>query len=223
MTSIIGIVGFQGSGKDTVGNFLIDDYGYTKDSFAASLKDATAAIFGWDRTLLEGTTAESRQWREQPDVWWETRLDWPTHAGRHISERFTPRAALQLMGTDVLRLNFCNELWIHSLSKRLEMRRTLGEDVVITDCRFPNEIRAIKDAGGIVIRVKRGPEPEWYQIADAANSNFTHAPECAAAMEKIGVHISEWAWIGSDFDILMENNGTLQELKDQVAWTVSPK
>jgi ABC-type oligopeptide transport system ATPase subunit len=58
---IIGIVGFAGSGKGTVGDILVNDHDFTKLSFADAVKDATSAIFGWPRHLLEGDTNESRQ------------------------------------------------------------------------------------------------------------------------------------------------------------------
>jgi hypothetical protein len=67
----------------------------------------------------------------------------------------------------------------------------------------------------------RGPEPDWYSTADAANSDtFTHAPECYEAMLKSGIHISEWAWIGTQFDELIGNNGTLEDLNERVRWLV---
>ncbi len=71
MTSgiLIGVVGFMGSGKDTVADMLIDR-GFIKDSFARTLKDAASVLFGWDRQMLDGTTVESRQWRERPDTFW---------------------------------------------------------------------------------------------------------------------------------------------------------
>jgi len=57
---IIGICGWKSAGKDTIGNWLTENKGFTKDSFAKSLKNITAALFGWDRKLLEGDTPESR-------------------------------------------------------------------------------------------------------------------------------------------------------------------
>ena len=69
---IIGIAGFQGSGKDTIADYLQNIYGFKRDSFASTLKDAVAAVFGWNRELLEGRTTESRQWRETVDPWWAT-------------------------------------------------------------------------------------------------------------------------------------------------------
>ena len=67
---LIGLVGLIGSGKDTVAEQLVKQHNFKRDSFAKSLKDATANIFGWDRALLEGHSKESREWREQPDRFW---------------------------------------------------------------------------------------------------------------------------------------------------------
>jgi len=216
MKDIVGVVGFLGSGKNTVGEMLIKQLGYNRDSFAGPLKDAVSVVFGWDRELLEGETKASREWRDLPDEWWENRLDWPNHKLNYLGKRFTPRLALQLWGTDVLRVGFFDALWIASLEYRLKD----ADRIVVTDCRFPNEIQTIRKMGGKVIRVKRGPEPEWWDTAIAANSDFTHAPECAKALDALGVHISEWAWIGQEFDAVIENNGTLEQLEDITRWTL---
>ena len=55
---LIGLVGLIGSGKDTVAERLVSHHGYVRDSFAKSLKDATASIFGWNREMVEGNTKE---------------------------------------------------------------------------------------------------------------------------------------------------------------------
>ena len=55
---IVGIVGNIGEGKDTVAEYLVKNYDFTKESFASSLKDAVSAVFGWNRFLLEGQTNE---------------------------------------------------------------------------------------------------------------------------------------------------------------------
>ena len=81
--------------------------------------------------------------------------------------------------------------------------------MVISDCRFPNEIKSIKNAGGIVIRVVRGPEPDWYDAALSANrgsnSNTTWATS-KRILEQAKVHASETAWIGTRFDAVIDNN-----------------
>jgi len=188
---IIGICGFQGSGKDTIADYLQNIYGFKRDSFAATLKDAVAAVFGWDRELLEGRTKESRAWREQVDPWWAERLNMPD---------LTPRLVLQKWGTEVARKSWHDDTWIASLENKLNKSHN---DIVITDVRFPNEIQAVKDAGGIVIRVVRGPEPDWYTTALGANAGIAPDQEL---LKQLGIHPSEWAWIGTEFDAVLDNN-----------------
>ena len=93
---IIGITGLIGSGKDTVTNFFVNR-GCVRDSFASPLKDVCASIFGWERADLEGDTVDSRDFRETPDMFWTRKLG---------IDNFTPRLALQLMGTEVMRNHF---------------------------------------------------------------------------------------------------------------------
>ena len=199
---IIGICGFIGSGKDTVADYLVNFHEFRRESFANTLKDACAAVFGWDRTMLEGRTKEAREWREQVDPWWAERLNMP---------ELTPRLMLQLWGTEVCRRGFHDDIWIASLENKL---RTSKDDVVISDCRFPNEISSIKKAGGKIIWVQRGPLPEWYDLAVQEN---LHGSETAKfELIKRKVHASETSWVGTDFDVILDNNGTIDDLYKQV-------
>jgi hypothetical protein len=203
---IIGICGFIGSGKDTVADYLVNLHHFRRESFANSLKDAVAQVFGWDRTMLEGRTKQSREWREQPDKWWSARL------GREV----TPRLMLQLWGTEVCRRGFHDDIWIASLENKL---RNSQDDIVITDCRFPNEIKSIKAAGGKIVRVVRGPEPDWYDAAVSANRGPDGNPTWSLSTEKLqrlGIHASETAWVGTKFDVVLDNNSTLDDLYHQV-------
>jgi hypothetical protein len=190
---IIGICGLIGSGKDTIADYLQNIHQFRRESFAHTLKDAVACVFGWDRELLEGRTRESREWREQVDPWWADRLDMP-----HL----TPRWVLQHWGTEVVRKAFHDNTWIVSLENKL---RKSSDDIVISDCRFPNEIQAIKRAGGSVIRVVRGPEPDWYGVALAANAH-TQPNMSTEILKKLGIHASETAWVGTKFDAVIDNN-----------------
>ena len=204
---IIGVCGFIGSGKDTVADYLVNLHHFRRESFANTLKDAVAAVFGWDRMMLEGRTKQAREWREQVDPWWAERLGIP-----HL----TPRWILQNWGTEVCRKNFHDDIWIASLENKL---RASTDDIVISDCRFPNEIAAIKKAGGRVVRVVRGAEPVWYNSAVSvnrgANGNSTWALS-QRKLEKLGIHASETAWVGTEFDAVLDNNGTLDDLYQQV-------
>lgn len=200
---IIGICGFIGSGKDTVADYLVNFHEFRRESFAGTLKDAVAAVFGWDRTLLEGRTKQAREWREQVDPWWAERLNIPN---------LTPRWVLQQWGTEVCRKAFHDDIWIASLENKL---RLATDNVVISDCRFPNEIKSIKDAGGIVIRVKRGVDPVWHDTLVEMQGRATIGIK-ADYMKQFNIHASEWAWAGSDFDFVIENDGTLEELYARV-------
>ncbi len=198
---IIGICGFIGSGKDTIADYLVNFHAFRRDSFAATLKDAVAAVFGWDRDLLEGRTKQAREWREQVDPWWAQRLNMPN---------LTPRLVLQLWGTEVCRRGFHDDIWIASIENKL---RNSQDNIVVSDCRFPNEILSIKQAGGQVIWVKRGDKPTWYHLAVSANQGSTSARQM---LEDLGVHVSETAWVGTEFDHVIDNNGTIEDLYAQI-------
>lgn len=203
---IIGFVGFIGSGKDTAADYLVNFHEFRRDSFANTLKDAVSCVFGWDRTLLEGRTKEAREWREQVDPWWAERLEIPS---------LTPRWVLQYWGTDVLRNNFHDDIWIASLENK--MRKT-KDNIVISDVRFPNEIKAIHNAGGLVIRVKRGNDPVWYQDAANMNAGSTNMSWAISKMrmDKLKIHPSETAWVGGDIDYVIENNSTIDDLFEAI-------
>lgn len=201
---IIGICGFIGSGKDTIADYLVNFHGFRRESFASSLKDAVSAVFGWDRILLEGRTQESRSWREQKDEWWSNRL------GIDI----TPRAVLQNWGTEVLRSGFHDDIWIASVENKI---RHISDNVVITDCRFPNEIKALKSINGKVIRVKRTDEPYWYNTAIDANAGDYNA---ASLMKDFNVHYSEYAWVGTNFDVVINNESSIDELYKSIKYLV---
>ena len=160
MPTIIGFSGAAGSGKDTAAGILIREQGYKKLSFAGVLKDAVAAVFSWPRPMLEGDTEESRRWREEPDEWWSKRL------GRTI----TPRLVLQEWGTDLCRNHFHPDIWIAAVEKVLA---NAGPDdkYVITDCRFPNEVAAIKELGGKLISIRR-PLPGTIKSTHASESLY---------------------------------------------------
>jgi len=193
---LIGVVGFIGSGKGTVGDFL-QDHGFIQDSFARPLKDAVSIMFGWPRELLEGDTELSRRWREEPDVFWS----------ENFKRSFSPRDALQLMGTEAGREVFHPDIWVISL-----LNRARGKDVVITDVRFQNEIKYIQENGGIVIRVKRGDDPVWFEDMTLLNTESSRLNY----MEKYNVHRSEWDWAGCDFDYLIENDGNIGDLRKKI-------
>ncbi len=201
---LVSLVGFKGSGKDSAGRHLVENHGFVNFSFAESLKDALASIFCWDRAMLEGDTPESREWRETVDQWWSDRLGIP---------KFTPRLAMQLVGTNVFRQHFNTDIWILNIERKLSL---LPQDakVVLIDGRFPNELNLGRKYGAKVIRVKRGAEPEWFDEATWINANSPNDAFRAARFDLLNerVHVSEWAWIGEEIDHTIENNATLDHL-----------
>jgi len=127
----------------------------------------------------------------------------------------TPRWVLQYWGTDVLRNHFHDDIWVASLENKL---RKSTDDIVISDCRFPNEIRAIKNQGGIVIRVVRGEEPIWM---DAARAYMSGPSTIGWALSKnmldtCNIHASEYSWTATNFDAIVDNNGTIDNLYEQM-------
>lgn len=200
---ILGIVGFAGSGKGTAGDVLVSKFGFQKVAFADNLKDAVASIFGWPRHLLEGDTDESRAFREKADTFWSAKF----------RREITPRWALQFFGTEACRDVLGNNIWIDSLERKIDGM----ENVVITDVRFPNEIDFIKRKGGFVVRVIRGPDPEWYDTA--YDHNISEKFEMYKRYPDI--HLSEWAWIGQHFHYHLYNDGSKEQLEANIEYMLT--
>jgi hypothetical protein len=204
---ILGVTGLIGSGKDTIADYLVTEHKFRRISFAASLKDAVSSVFGWDRELLEGTSKQSRIWRETVDEWWAKRLDIPN---------LTPRWILQHWGTEVCRNHFHQDIWVASVENKL---RQSDDDIVITDCRFSNELESLKRVGATTCRVERGPRPEWYDAAVSFNKGQLRNMSWALSkgkLSKLNVHASEYSSVGLEYDFVIDNNGTITDLHQQV-------
>jgi hypothetical protein len=106
-------------------------------------------------------------------------------------------------------------MWVASLENRLMNSK---DDIVITDCRFPNEIKALKNIGAKVLRVKRGPEPEWYEHAKNYNAGKKRIGWAIGKhhLDEANVHASEYSWVGSKFDKIITNDSTIEDLYEQV-------
>jgi len=161
-------------------------------------------MFDWPRHLLEGDTSISREWREQVDAWWSEKLN---------IKDFTPRYALQLVGTDALRNNFNQDIWFLTLQNRV--RKNPNQDIVISDVRFPNELKFIKEQNGILVQIHRGQLPEWFNTAIHANDGNLESLKMMKTKFS-SIHHSEWAWAGSHVDFSIDNNGSVDDLKDEI-------
>jgi hypothetical protein len=194
---VIGICGLIGSGKGTVGDIL-SEVGFNKISFADKLKDGVSEIFGWDRQLLEGDTDESRQWREERDEFWSSETD----------EHITPRLVLQLFGTDCMRNGFYDGVWVSLVKQKL-----LSEpetNWVIPDVRFENEVDMIRSIGGQVWEVRRNGDPRWLVDYETTGK------------EPTDIHPSEWRWVKARKDHVIQNDSTIDDLRDQVLGRLLP-
>lgn len=201
MHKVIGISGLIGSGKDTIADYLVRTHGYERMSFADTVKDMVSAVFGWDREMLEGKTLESRMLREEKDVFWSDKL----------GKLWTPRIALQEVGTELFRGKFHSDIWVNAAEKKME-----GKDrVVFSDVRFPNEMQMIKRLGALW-RVRRGLTPKWYSYAEYYNGGDGFATSIPNPSDKFGVHESEWAHAGGPFDHVFRNDWSLQDLYNEV-------
>jgi hypothetical protein len=126
---LVGIAGSKRSGKTLLANLLAERYGLLHTSFAAPIREFTA-------NLLGGTLEQLEVEKESPIAWLDGK---------------TPRFIMQTMGTDWARQMVCHDIWV-----RVCMRKVSGAGrAVISDVRFPNEAKAIRDAGGHVIRLHR--------------------------------------------------------------------
>ena len=139
--TIIGLTGRKRSGKDTVGKYMVDR-GYIRLAFADALKNACREIFGFTDEQLNGD-----ELKETVDKYWE----------------HTPREILQTVGTELFRNNlpkFCNninnDIWIRVVGKKINDLILQGQTkIVITDVRFENEYRFIKQQGGKIFKIIR--------------------------------------------------------------------
>jgi hypothetical protein len=181
---IIGF-GYQiGSGKDTAADVLCNEFGYVKMRFADALKEAVSVVFGWPREKLD-----DRKFKAKEDAFWGV----------------TPRTILQRVGTEAMRQQIRDDVWIKALELRIKNFIRMGRVlpwIVVPDVRFVNEAEAVKSWGGIVVRIQRPDNP------------FVH-PDDAAIKHASETELDDYrCW-----DHTLINDGTLVEfITDVRAW-----
>lgn len=179
---LVGLHGYAGSGKDTVANILIEKYGYRRMAFADKLKEFTVALnpiihlsdnLNDDITLddvLQNYSSFEEAKRDDPSI----------------------RVELQNIGT-ACRKVFGKDFWVNLVLPPDSSFRQF-ETVVIPDVRYANEVDAVHDMCGVVIRVSR---PGYGPVND---------------------HVSEREL---DCDLTIENNGSLEDLVKNVSLAYS--
>jgi hypothetical protein len=129
--TLIALTGLAGSGKSTVADYLIDNHDFVRMKFAQGLKDMLRAI-GLTDAHIEGHLKET---------------PCPLLCGK------SPREAMLTLGTEWGRDLVGQDLWCNILSQRV--RDSTAPYIVVDDCRFKNEARAIRELGGQVWRIVR--------------------------------------------------------------------
>ena len=213
---IIGVSGLAGAGKDQVATYLVEDFGFVRMSLADPLKQICRRVYAFTDEQLWGPS----QFRNGPDS------RYPRPDGTFLS----PREALQTLGTEwgrscypdtwaQLCVRTAKELLTEPIA-RYDQKQGLyyldelggttrgntmtTKGVVIPDCRFKNEMAAIKAAGGKVVRVTR--------------------PGSGLSNER-GLHPSETEQASipdEEFDHVIRNNGTLEDLRFMVKMLMPP-
>lgn len=175
--SLIGISGYARVGKDTLASFIVG-HGYEQRSFAAPLKQM---LYDLNPTVRLGRDARDAC---TGDYIYATIQEIVDSVGWEGAKTDTEvRQLLQRLGTDAGRKNLGENVWVDALLNAPSAGR-----VVVADCRFPNEAQAIRDDGGIVIRLTRpgfGP---------------------------VNAHVSETALDTFWFDCVVQNNGAIGDL-----------
>jgi hypothetical protein len=193
---IIGVSGFARSGKDTVADHLVRHHGFQKHGFAYPVKAMAQIAFGFSSEQLFGSLKETEDKRYRFSGYCfqcrrgcSTRIPskgWHCNCcGEYYPEFITPRLVLQTLGTEWGRTLYPN-IWVDAALREILEK---GNDWAIADVRFRNELHGIQDKGGSVIRLKRGEQ------------RFRHASE--SEMTEIE---------DSEFDLCIDNTGTLEEL-----------
>jgi hypothetical protein len=148
---LIGLSGYARSGKDTVADHLITQFGFAKYSFAAPMKEA--------------------MYRLNPKIGNEFGYkDAVDHYGLDVAKTMFPeiRRLLQVFGTEVGREMFGENFWVN-----LALGKVRSFHAVVSDVRFPNEADAIRAKGGQVWRVNRtGINPVTMHSSEIALDDY---------------------------------------------------
>ena len=189
---IIGISGKKQSGKSTLYEFVklnkenlfIGDVTIDKVDMADPLKEMIVNIMGVDKKLVYGSEQEKNMLTQYK---WK---DLPYHnvnqANLRASEYMTGRELMQQVGTNIFRKMNPN-IWVDAAINR--MKKTEADIVFCCDVRFPEEVMAIKNNGGIVIRLTKRKN----------NSVASAEHESEKRLDK---EVFDW----SNFDVIIDNN-----------------
>ena len=149
------------------------------------MKELCVIVTGWSYEYLNGETEEYKIARETV---------------KHPDFGLTGREILQKVGTDLFRNNFDKDVWVKIMKRRIEASPETS--VVFSDLRFVNECEMVQELGGTIIRLKRGPERPAFSLFNLWTWMRLFTGD---------FHESE-ALFDTPGEIVVENNGTLEEL-----------
>jgi hypothetical protein len=134
--------GCKRSGKDTCFEIMRTEWeskGYTvaKFAFADALREVCAIVFGYTDEHF------------QDDLYKES---FPSPV---LGSDWTPRLALQFVGTELFRAQVDVDVWVRVGIQRVRALMSQFDVVVVTDARFENELRALKELGSLIVFVAR--------------------------------------------------------------------
>ena len=146
-------------------------------SFADELKRICIELFDIPFECVYGTDEQKNQvqehlrWENMPGIvtdevaeeeWGYLRLEYDSKEMRealfkinltyHAAGPMTAREFMQYLGTDIMRKMY-EPIWVNSCIKKIQ--REQSALAIIADVRFPNEAKAIEQAGGFVARLTR--------------------------------------------------------------------
>lgn len=203
---IIGLNGYAKSGKDTVATMIQQLTAVNNvtpwviKKYSDKLKRIASLLTGIPSESFEMQEVKESFLNEEWDTWgYKGRNDgdgvMPKFTGDPYRKRMSVRELLQKLGTEAVRNNVHEEAWVNALMadyKPSKMSEHSPSKWIVTDVRFPNEAHAIKARGGIIVRVNR------------------------SGIGPINNHPSETSLNNWDFDYIIENNGTLEDLRNTV-------
>lgn len=203
----VAFIGKMGSGK-TEATKLLNEHGFATYSFAAIVKALAARVMD-DISSLDTTFSSS------PRVYFDVDFINDVKGDPRI------RQLLQLIGTDLGRDFMSNpDIWVNYLQAQL--RNNAQSDILVDDCRFPNEAEMLKNEGFVVCRIDR---PEWLRLdylSQKAKSQVYGITNQKVwdAVDAMMNHPSETALDGWAVDYVIDNNGSLEEFQRNLRETL---
>lgn len=212
---LIGFSGLKLSGKDTAGDYLATEYGFTKTSFATKLKQALEAYHdlppgSFDKFKNEPNVYVAVGYKNMPNALVGEEYDPDASSMWSPITEMTMRVAGQRFGTEAGRDVYGYNHWLDMCLPNPEHLTVpeswhVGRKMCITDVRFENEHQRIAELGGINVRIETSSLARQNRGADTSKDN--HPSELLP-----GLHL---------VDYVIENSGSVAQLYKQIEQVLS--